>query len=265
MRNLKQGQWDNSYFAAEILLEFREVLMQVKKEFPKIKIAQLSDCAFLWSDNICTLLCSVHLTMWLMIQKKGILCRGGIGFGSIVGAPREPKAFGEFVVGSAVTMAVKNEGKLKGPRISIDPSFPSELSDYEKKNDLKLGCKIINEIFHECENPIDYQFVDEYRWFLCNMEQFNRDTKEYSITNDEKKEVTRDRIILCNALIYDPRMRWNKIDKGNTHIQAGIKAISSDDILDTPHKFAHKYDVSETRSLNILKQVNNIVAEEFNS
>lgn len=264
-RVLKHNQWDNSYFAAEILIEFREVLLEVKKEIPAINIAQLSDCAFLWSDNIWTLLCSVHLTMWLMIQERGILCRGGLGLGSMVGAKREPKAFGEFVVGSAVTMAVKNEGIFKGPRIAMDPSFPQELWNYKKKNDLKLGYKLINDIFHECENPINYQFVDEYRWYLCNKEQFDRVTKEHSVTNDEKKEVTRDRIILCNSLIYDPRMRWNTINEGNTHIQAGIKAISSDNILDFHHNFTYKYGVSITRSFKNLKNANNLVTKEFNA
>lgn len=54
----------NQEFAANILIIFREILTNCKNKYPKVNFTQLSDCAFVWSEN-----------MKDVILSCGIVCR----------------------------------------------------------------------------------------------------------------------------------------------------------------------------------------------
>lgn len=42
----------NQEFAANILIIFREILTNCQNKYPKVNFTQLSDCAFVWSENM---------------------------------------------------------------------------------------------------------------------------------------------------------------------------------------------------------------------
>ena len=48
---LKKTEYDLNFLSAKIILEFRSVLKRLKEKYPAINIGQLSDCAFIWSDD----------------------------------------------------------------------------------------------------------------------------------------------------------------------------------------------------------------------
>ncbi len=54
----------NQEFAANILILFRKILTNCQNQYPKVNFTQLSDCAFVWSEN-----------MKDVILSCGIVCR----------------------------------------------------------------------------------------------------------------------------------------------------------------------------------------------
>lgn len=67
----------NQEFAANILIIFRKILANCQSKYPTVNFTQLSDCAFVWSENMKDVILSCHTIMWDCLQN-GILCRGGI-------------------------------------------------------------------------------------------------------------------------------------------------------------------------------------------
>lgn len=223
-----------SYLAATILIEFRDALLSLKNQVPGLNVAQISDCAFIWSADVVELLKGVHKLMWTMVKEKGILCRGGLSYGEIVTIDNSNNELGAFVVGDAVSRAAKNESKLKGPRITMDMEFPRAIWNHSA--DAKSIEYISHDLFHEIQSEINMDVVDEYRWYLCDDEFIKSQTCPPNY--NQRIEVTKKRLTLASVLKFHPKMGWNSRGKdGLVHLQAGVQAISKNGLLGVLHLF----------------------------
>lgn len=243
-----------SLLAATILVEFRNVLLKLKNQVSDLRIAQLSDCAFIWSEDVTELLKGVHWLMWAMVKDKGILCRGGMAYGEVVTVENENNELGAFIVGDAVSKAAKNEGRLKGPRITIDDDFPYAVWNHSRNAHCLeyISC----DLFHPIQSEINMDVVDEYRWYLCDYEFIN--TSTYPPDYFQRVELTKKRLTLANVLRYHPRMGWNSrgID-GLVHLQAGTQAISKNKLLNVLHLFETQMVMDDDkRSIGNVERLN---------
>ena len=68
------------YLAAALLAKFREILVTLSLRFDNVTISQLSDCAFIWSQNISDVVLFASKFMSTAIYE-GLLCRGGMAYG----------------------------------------------------------------------------------------------------------------------------------------------------------------------------------------
>lgn len=249
----KKAVRNHSFLAATILVEFREGLKTLKKYLPNLHIAQISDCAFIWSEDITELLRGVHFFMWHTIRERGILCRGGIAYGEIISVDNADDELGAFVVGDAVTRAAKNEGRLKGPRITMDLEFPQSVWDNAKNAVIQEY--LCADLFYANYSEINMDVVDEYRWYLCDAE-FIADQK-YPPGYKECVELTKGRLTVANAIMYHPRMGWNTRSKdGMVHLKAGAKSISKNGLLHILHLFERDQVLDNGRTMAILKRAN---------
>lgn len=243
----------HSFMAATILVEFRDVLHQLKKRYPGVQIGQLSDCAFIWSDDIPLLIQSLHFVMWTMIQQKGILCRGGVAYGEIVEVDNVDYNLGAFIVGDAVTKAVKNEGRLKGPRVTMDESFPDVL--WHSLGKSAINVQFAHDIFYPNKSEIDFSVVDEYRWYLCD-DSLVSNTSILSFK--DQIELTKRRLHLANTLRFHPRMGWNsRGTEGLIHLMAGEKSLSANRLLGVLHNFETDNVNAGERKQSRLESANN--------
>ena len=106
-------------FSAKLLLKFRRILTICSEGKNKVKVAQLSDCAFIWSEDTSLVINVAREIMWKSLLG-GILCRGGLAYGQIVEPDKINTKLGMFVCGGAVTDAVKLEESGKGARVFIN-------------------------------------------------------------------------------------------------------------------------------------------------
>lgn len=231
---LKKTEYDLNFLSAKIILEFRSVLKRLKEKYPAINIGQLSDCAFIWSDDIVLLIQAVHFMMWTMIGEKGILCRGGLSYGNIVEIDDVDYELGAFIVGNPATNAVKNEGRLKGPRVTMDLTITDKIYESFKKDSLVM--QLSNDLFHDIESVIDMNQVDEYRWYLFGDDVI---TSSIGIIDlNTRIQLTKQRLKLANVLRFHPRMRWNSLSEdGRIQLKAGIKSLTKNELLDILHYF----------------------------
>lgn len=58
----------NQEFAANILIIFRKILANCQSKYPTVNFTQLSDCAFVWSENMKDVILSCHTIMWDCLQ-----------------------------------------------------------------------------------------------------------------------------------------------------------------------------------------------------
>ena len=243
-----------SFLAATILVEFRDVLQQLKQKLPSLHIAQISDCAFIWCEDMTEFLKGVHLFMWTAVKDKGILCRGGISYGEIVEVENVDYALGAFVVGDAVTRAAKNEGRLKGPRITMDENFPHDVWTHAKN----AHCieYISHDLFNELQSEINMEKADEYRWYLCDAD-FIANQKNPP-TYKDCVELTKKRLEIANVLKYHPRMGWNsRGEEGLTHLSAGEFSISRNSLLHVLHRFETQIVLNDdNRSIGNVEKAN---------
>lgn len=241
---LRASQFNHSFLSAKIILEFRSVLKLLKTKYPKIKIGQLSDCAFIWSKDIVLLMQAVHFMMWTMVDKKGILCRGGMSYGDIVEIDKVDHKLGAFIVGDAATNAVKNEGQLKGPRVTMDLSVTDVLQQKMRRDSVAM--LIAHDLFHNIESMIDMSQVDEYRWYLCDDDIIASST---ILGKKEKIELTKRRLKLANVLRFHPRMGWNtRGQEGLLQLKAGVKSLTENGLFGILHNFETR-EVGETPRL----------------
>lgn len=248
----------NSFLAATILVEFRDVLHQLKKRYPNINVGQLSDGAFIWSDNVLMLLQALHFVMWTMIHDKGILCRGGVAYGEIVDVGNADYNLGAFIVGDAVTRAVKNECRLKGPRVAMDVNFPDVL--WGKKRKSVFISHYSADLYHPNVSEIDLAVVDEYRWYLCE------DTELITVKNlsyNDCVDLTIKRLQLSNVLRFHPRMGWNSRGaEGLLHLQAGMKSLTVNGVLNILHNFEMSIVEEQTRMQKRIDSMNQKIAND---
>lgn len=257
---MAKEQQNHHVLAATIIVEFRDVLLSLKKHIPSIHIAHISDCAFIWSENVAELLRSVHYFMWAAVRDKGILCRGGMSYGEIVEVENKDYALGSVVLGDAVTRAVHLESVLKGPRIAMDVDFPHAVWTYAKG--IQCIQALSPDLFYAITNEIDMAEADEYRWYLCD-EDFLAN-HGCSICKEDRFEMTKARLTVFNNLIYHPRMSWNtKGEKALIQLKAGAMAISKDNLMNVHHLFESSTVLTDKRSIANLDRANKRVHEAY--
>jgi hypothetical protein len=214
---------DNQVLAATILVEFRDILFKYQASYPDVTIAQLSDCAFIWSENIRDVII-VACNLMRECVKKGILCRGGLSCGEIIETSQKNN-LGRLILGEAVSNAARLEQSgAKGMRIMMNQEVPSSLYDYDEKiyNQMEV-------LFQSFENPLDYKVYDELKWYY--VPTMNNDIPK--LRNAERNyiiESTRERIKLAGYLRLHPRFSWNaKNEEGKNQLISSIRFIAANE------------------------------------
>ena len=243
-----------SYLAATMLVEFRDALLTLKNHLSLLHVAQISDCAFIWSDDVDCLLEGVHEFMWNAVGVKNILCRGGLAYGEIIEVENVDYSLGAFVVGDAVTRAAKNESRLKGPRISMDVEFPHDIWSHTKNSPYLEF--LSNDLFYPNQSEINLDVVDEYRWYLLDPSFIKKPKCPPSYV--DCVELTKKRLNLANILRMHPRMGWNSRGKdGIIHLTAGEQAFSKNGLLHVLHLFETGHvQTDDMRSIGNVKRQN---------
>ena len=214
---------DNQVLAATILVEFREILFKCQASYPDVTIAQLSDCAFIWSENIRDVII-VACNIMRECVKNGILCRGGLSCGEIIETSQN-NSLGRLILGEAVSNAARLEQSgAKGMRIMMNQEVPGFLYDYDKKFYNQMAV-----LFQPFENPLDYKVYDELKWYYVPI--MNKDIPE--LRNVERSyivEATKERIKLAGYLRLHPRFSWNsKNEEGKTQLISSIRFIAANE------------------------------------
>jgi hypothetical protein len=208
---LKIDQQSEQFFCAQLLIKFRSVLAKIKKENTKVNIAQLSDCAFVWSEDVASVVDAARKIMYLAI-RSGILLRGGLAYGDIVEPNKINHRIGHFILGEASTKAVKLESAGKGCRIFSDSELPSELTN-----------SFSQYLFSPLKSPLDGAIVDEFKWYLPE-DYANLKSK----SNKQKREIMHDLLELISLLKYSENFNWNaSTHEGALQLSLGIESISS--------------------------------------
>lgn len=248
--------YDNQTLAASILVKFRKILLKLSMDYKSVTISQLSDCAFVWSENIKDVIIVANNIMSNCISD-GILCRGGLAYGEIIETKQSPK-LGRFILGNAVTEAVKLEGIAKGCRIMINNEFPHNLFTVNKN-----FSNNIYPLFQPFVNPLDFETYDEFKWYFV---PFLSESFSFKDINKEEKAVfTNRRIKLANKIRLDPKFSWNaRNSQGKIHLKSSVNFLSEtdDNILKVSHNF-HWEDIYDNRSVSSLKKAEKLIDEEI--
>jgi len=207
----KSKRQTEHYLGAQLLIKFRKILSQIQKKRKRVQVAQLSDCAFLWSSDLLELLNAAREFMWES-TRNGLLSRGGIAYGDIIQPDKVNTSVGRFVLGEAATKAVELEKRGKGCRIFCDNDLP---------------CKILDNSIHRCppfvclKNPIDCSIVDEFRWYL-----FPDEIKK-DVTLDKETSAVAIMELIC-MLRHSPQFGWNVAShEGEVQIASSVETLSS--------------------------------------
>lgn len=236
-------QKDNQSLAATILVEFRSILHKLEQAFPDVTIAQLSDCAFIWSANIRDVIIVAHKIMWDALNA-GILCRAGLSCGEIIETPQNNQ-LGRLIVGEAVSNAVKLEGVAKGARIMIDTDVYGYLFEYDE-----VFCNKMSILFKPVINPLDFKDYDEFKWYYVpeldkNMIALSEADQTY------KLNATKSRLKLAVKLRFHPRFSWNSKGKdGRAQICPSVAFVSANEqtIFNISHWFEWN-NIADKRSI----------------
>jgi hypothetical protein len=198
-------------FCGRLLTEFRSCLAAVSDSHQQVKIAQLSDCAYIWSESVEAVLDAARAFMWNSVSV-GLLSRGGIAYGEIVEPNKINRAIGQFILGSAVTRAVGLEKAGKGCRVFIDDviherSLSLHISPFEHG-----AVKVL-------KNPLDGSVVKEFCWY-----KMAGSTGDSHLTLHSAAEKI---ITLVTRLQYSPRFGWNEVSQqGRIQLACSIDSIS---------------------------------------
>lgn len=247
--------YDNQVLAAAILAEFREILTDIDQTF-SVTISQLSDCAFVWSENIKDVIIVANNIMTRCINS-GILCRGGLSYGEII-ETNQNHSLGRFILGKAVTEAVKLEGIAKGCRIMITEEFPFNLHE----QDVEFS-NIIFPLFETFVNPLDYITYDEFKWY-CVPNMIENMAELSTLKIEEKNKLTFERLILASKMRGHPKFSWNSKSQGLIHLKASITLLSASN--DKPFNIKHNFDWSniiDSRSLESVNKIKNLLYQEI--
>jgi hypothetical protein len=210
---VKSNDRNGHFLSAKLLVTLRAILKEIKNPESDINVAQLSDCAFVWSSNPMPLIDAAIACMWAAVSK-GLLCRGGIAFGDIIEPDSVNIRLGEFILGEAVTKAVDRERAGKGCRIFSDNDLPSEVS----------GAKHFSfEPFVGNKNPNDCSVTDELRWFL-----FPDGVSKHDHAQVDRRQTLSRLMEAIAALRFSPKFRWNaSTPDGALHLASSVDTISS--------------------------------------
>lgn len=216
----KQLSSPNQYIATWTLLRFRRILADIKSKYV-VSIAQLSDCAFIWSEDAASVLLAASSFMW-QATMAGLLCRGGLTYGEVIIPENENEHLGRFVLGEAVTRAATLERSGKGCRVFTDDySVPYFHKNFPNRATSPVySRKIMNEIFLPLTNPLDYTITDEFKWYLVydlgNLREYNENRMAMFMS------------ALISSLRHSPYFAWNSLNKdGVVHLSASLDFISS--------------------------------------
>lgn len=251
------GKPDNQLLAATILVEFRKILLDFQASFPSVTIAQLSDCAFVWSENIRDVII-VACNLMREFVKKGILCRGGVSCGEIIETSQNNN-IGRLILGEAVSNAARLEQcGAKGMRIMMNDEVPGALRDCDENFYNRMEV-----LFQPFENLLDYKVYDELKWYYVpdmnvNMPELRNVDKNYII------DATRERIKLAGYLRLHPKFSWNAKNKeGQNQLISSIRFISANEktIFNIHHGFDWN-NLVEKRSDTTFKKMIKRVDEE---
>lgn len=248
--------YDNQNLAASILAKFREILLKLSNDYTSVTISQLSDCAFVWSENIKDVIIVANNIMSNCISE-GVLCRGGLAYGEIIETSQSHK-LGRFILGNAVSEAVKLEGIAKGCRIMINEEFPHNL--FTVNEDFS---KDIYPLFQPFINPLNFETYDEFKWYFVPFLNENFSFKD--INKEEKAVFTNHRIKLANKIKLDPKFSWNaRNSQGIVQLKSSINFLSEtdDSIFNVSHNF-NWVNVYDNRSVSSLKRVERLIDEEI--
>lgn len=199
-----KGNTSNQVFCANLLSIFRSNLLSCKAK--NLKIAQLSDCAFLWSSDIdCVVTTSKKL--FTANSKSGILARGGMAYGQIVEPSKTNSSIGLFVCGEAATRAAQLEGSGKDARIFVDQDLPGQRFQ-----------SVRSDAFRGLTNISNFQILDEFLWFT---------TLPHYSTEKDQRSAALELAELVGIYRYSPKFRWNEASsEGKVHLGATIERLS---------------------------------------
>lgn len=193
----------NQLFCARLLSQFRSNLHECKVN--DLKIAQLSDCAFLWSKNE-SLVVQAAQKIFHKNTNTGIFARGGMTFGQIIEPEKTRVSLGQFICGNAVTRAAQLETMGKGARVFIDREIGGRRID-----------GISSSAFEGMPNPSDYRIIDEFAWFSCPTD-----------FSDHAEKIARlnELVGLLVRFKSCPSFRWNAASAhGRIHLGATIERL----------------------------------------
>lgn len=200
------AQASNQTFCATLLTTFRKNLRACRQA--GLKVAQLSDSAFLWSEDHNVVVEAATKLFWLN-TRSGIFARGGMSFGEIVEPDKVATSIGEFICGNAATRAVTLERAGKGARIFVDTYLPGKLF-----NNIGPGA------FVRLTNPSDFEVIDEFLWFLVPAKP--------KLAARQTKRGQMNRMLEALGLFrYSAMYRWNTGSvEGQIQVGATIERIS---------------------------------------
>lgn len=248
--------YDNQNLAASILARFREILIKLDKINLSVTISQLSDCAFIWSENVKDVIIVANNIMSECINN-GILCRGGLSYGEIIETSQSHE-LGRFILGNAVTDAVRLESIAKGCRIMITKDFPHSLYSVNQN-----FSKNIHPLFQPFINPLDFETYDEFKWYFVPFMK-----EDFTFTLIEQKERikhTNNRLKLANKIRLDPKFSWNASNpQGKVHLKSSLNFLSetNDNIFRVSHNF-NWTDIYDNRSISALMKADKLIDEEI--
>lgn len=203
------GDFPHQLLAAKILLAFRKALSQTKKAFGTVRVAQLSDCAFLWSTDVGAI---VDAGRYLMHKAalNGLLCRGGLAFGDVHEPDKVNQSLGAFIVGDAVTRAASYEAMGKGMRV---------FTDSETARRVLMARPTAG--FQPLVNPLTGDTIDEWRWYAPNQSLLTE-------RNIKKLREQLERLVGCHTMLrYSPRLAWSATTiEGRRQIACSVAAVS---------------------------------------
>lgn len=205
-----KNKFSEHQFCAKLLMKFRRILVSATKNRSNVKVAQLSDCAFVWSEDVDAVVNVARDIMWKSLLG-GLMCRGGLAYGQIVEPEKVNKQLGMFICGGAVTEAVKLEGQFKGMRVAVSSEVVAKFKN------------IPHVIVTPKTNPVDCSVLDELLWFLYPDEI----TNTFGNSQKSDKQVALDIMKLLAILKHSPKLAWNVSSYlGKIQVAATIDVIS---------------------------------------
>jgi len=199
-------------FCGQLLTTFRACLAAVKTSHKHVKIAQLSDCAYIWSENVPAVLDAARAFMWMSVNA-GLLSRGGISYGEIVEPDKINRAIGHFILGGSVTRAVGLEKAGKGCRIFIDDLIHCQI----QKSD---AVRFKDGAFRSLKNPLDGTIVREFCWYATGGNVTDWSSQPHVAAT---KLIT-----ILTKLQFSPRFNWNQANQhGRVQLACSIDSISA--------------------------------------